>query len=134
MNGQSIWMSMLQIAAVAIVVVIVYNFLKKYLLHKIKVNKWVILVLALFSLFLPGILLTSAGINTNGTFWQYLSSGIAIMFILWFLDLMGFGAYRARSNTASKSTEVIKPKAKPNRVKNSDMEVITIKKDKKNKK
>lgn len=133
MKGQNWWSFLLQVIIIAFVVVVVYNVIKKYLLNKIKINKWIVLGLALLTLFIP-VLLTLAGVNANGPIWQYITSAIFILFFMWFLDLMGVGADRVKNNVASKNTEFIKPKAKPNRVKNSDMEVITIKKGKKNKK
>ena len=133
MKGQSWWSFLLQVVVIAFVVVVAYNIIKKYLLNKIKVNKWIVLGLALLALFIP-VVLTFAGVNASAPIWQYITSAIFIIFIMWFLDLMGLGVNRARNNVSSKNTEFIKPKAKPNRVKNSDMEVITIKKGKKNKK
>lgn len=110
----------------AIIILVVYNFIKPYLLSKVKINKWIVLVIAFLALVLPNIIMSSAGINPNSSqFLVWIPSGIFILFFLWFMDLSGFGG--KRNNTTSsfgkkgnKKDVVIKPKAKPNRVKNKD--------------
>jgi len=108
----------LELMGFAIVVIIIYNLASKYVLSKIKINKWIlltisVLVFILSSVYpLPGI-------------WSFLPSGIFVILLLWFFDLQGWGARnrmekRMEKKYAKKNDVIIKPKAKPNRVKNKN--------------
>lgn len=116
----------------AIIILIVYNVLKAFVLNKIKINKWIVFGAALLVLFLPTILV-NLGVNYTGSiWWQLIPSGIFIVLFLWFMDISGWiNRKRSDSNNSSatgtyvgygkkdkKKDIVIKPKAKPNRVKN----------------
>lgn len=119
----------------AIVLLVVYNVLKHYVLNKIKVSKWIVLALAIVVLFAPSIL-TALGVNLSANLtWQLIPSGLFIILFLWFMDLSGFiNRKKPETSKGSKSSSgtyvgygkkkdkkkdvVIKPKAKPNRVKN----------------
>lgn len=91
-----------------LLILVIYNLLRIFVLSKLNVNKWVVLSAAVLVFFLP--LLT--GINMNTTIAALIQSGLFVILFLWFMDLSGF------SNRRSKKKEVvIKPKAKPNRVK-----------------
>ena len=48
-----------------------------------------------------------------GTFWMYVQSGVVVILMLWFMDIR-------KAEKDKKSKIQIKPKAKPNRVKNID--------------
>ena len=79
-------LTILSIVAFSIVVLVVYNVLKVYVLHKVKVNKWVILGLAMVLFVVPTI------------FWpdmpkyvaNYVIPGTFVFLFLWFMDLSGF--------------------------------------------
>lgn len=108
----------------AVVILVVYNGLKRYLLDKIKVNKWIVFAVAIIILIAPSLL----GANQNNIFWLYGPSALFIIFFLWFVDLSGWNKKRSKgSNTistssyskkSSKKDVTIRPKAKPNRIKN----------------
>lgn len=84
----------------------VYILSKKFIFSKVKINKWIPLSIAMV-LFIAQILLGS----TN----KYLSYGLsifAVLFFLWFMDVNQTGGPKKKEKQI-----VIKPKAKPNRVK-----------------
>ena len=134
----------LQIIGLAIVVFIAYSILQKYVFLKFKVNKWIIIGIAIAVFIVPLIISqTFSGakfLQTNRIF-SIIQSGIFVMLFLWFMDTMGWRPKQApvksnvkTSKTKYTSTTVIKAKAKPNRLKTTDMEVIDIKDIKKKKK
>jgi hypothetical protein len=108
----------------AVVILLVYNGLRYFLLDKIKVNKWIVFAAAIIILIAPNLL----GVKQNNIFWLYGPSGLFIILFLWFVDLSGWNKKRSKgSNTTttniynkknSKKEVKIRPKAKPNRVKN----------------
>ncbi|MCH3964967.1 MAG: hypothetical protein LKE46_11900 [Clostridium sp.] len=103
-----------QIIFIAVVFMVGYRLLKKYVLVKIHPNKIVILSLAIISFLLPGgvgiVLKKNMGSNS---ILQYVSSGLFVIFFLWFLDLHNGVMYGRGKNKANDIK--IKPKAKPNR-------------------
>jgi len=111
------------IALFSVVVLSIYTLLKKFVFDKIKINKWIVLVIACIGFIAPPLVFpTLPVIVTN-----YVIPGISAVLFLWFWDLCGFMS-RAQNKVAqanynkSKSKKndiVIKPKAKPNRVKNN---------------
>ena len=116
-------MEILKIIIFVAVILIVYNLLYRFFLRKIKINKWVVFLFALMAMSIPiGLRLDPAGFVS-----RYIFSGIFLIFFLWFLDLTGLNrkmqkegeriAYN-RSNKKKKKKDIIRPKAKPNRVKN----------------
>nr|WP_207751759.1 hypothetical protein [Clostridium rhizosphaerae] len=115
----------------ALIVLVGYNLLKRFVLSKIKVkiNKWVIFAIAMVILLLPNILVAVLHINIqNNALWVYGPSSLFIVLFLWFIDLSGWNRRNSNSSNSSgtgyydkkgkKDKIVIKPKAKPNRVKN----------------
>lgn len=114
-----VWLKLgLQVIGLTIVVLIVYNLLKVYVFSKIKVNKWIIFILSIIALFLPGILRAN-GIAVDNTILGYVIGGVSVLLFLWFLDLMGWTGLGGVKTKQKKDDIVIKPKAKPNRVKNN---------------
>jgi len=112
----------LEMVIFAIAILLIYNGLKYFIFDKIKVNKWVILAIALIFLIAPSFL----GVDPKNVFWVYGSSGIFIILFLWFIDISGWNKRKTTNNTTtstyhkkgSKKDIKIRPKAKPNRVKN----------------
>ena len=103
-----------QILIFAVVAFALYSILRKTVLHKLKVNKWIvftvmIVVFIVTALFQPQL--------DDNVYLKYLTQGIFILLFLWFLDLSGFT--KRVDARAKKNAMVIKPKAKPNRVKNN---------------
>lgn len=116
--------TVLSIVAFSIVVLVVYNVLRIYVLHKIKVNKWVILGIAMVIFVVPMIIWPDMPKYVA----NYIIPGIFVFLFLWFMDLSGFIKKRNVSTTNYTSTNtkkdkkddiVMRPKAKPNRVKNN---------------
>lgn len=100
-----------KIMILAVAVLVVYNVAKKYILYKVKLNKWIILSLALIVLVLPGLL----KVNLATSVWGLLQTGLFVFLFLWFFDNTKFASKR---NEPTRKNIEIKPKAKPNRVKN----------------
>jgi len=121
----NIFIQILSIVAFAIVVLVVYNVLKIYVLHKIKINKWIVLVAALVFFMVPMLIWPTMPTYLA----NYILPGIFVILFLWFMDLSGFmkksdisksKGYKMTSSKKNKKDDiVIRSKAKPNRVKNN---------------
>ena len=129
-----------RIIGLVILVYIIYAVLKKYFFSKFKVHKWIIIGIIIAVFAVPLILSSAMGFKMNIII-STIQSGVLVILFLWFMDTMGWGPKPAPSKTNLKTnktkyatTTVIKAKAKPNRLKNTDMEVIDIKDIKKKKK
>ena len=88
------------------IIVVAYVLCKKYIFRKVRIIKWIPLSIS--------ILLFAAQILVGQTN-KYLSSGLsifAVLFFLWFMEIMQTGGPKKKEKQI-----VIKPKAKPNRVK-----------------
>ncbi|WP_426349532.1 hypothetical protein ACPWSR_17625 [Alloiococcus sp. CFN-8] len=99
-----IWI--LFIIALSLGTFIAYNFLNKYVLYKLKINRWAILSIAMVVLIAPAFL------SLNTPIWMGIQSAIFVVLFLWFVDLT-----KLKKEEAKKIK--IRPKAKPNRVKYS---------------
>lgn len=107
-----------------IVILVVYNVLKAYLLESIKINKWIVLTAGLAVTLVPALIWP----EIQKTFWYYIQTAISLILFLWFMDLAGWSK-RAVSN--NEKNKVIRSKAKPNRInKSKGMEVLGKKKKK----
>lgn len=107
-----------------IVILVVYNVLKAYLLESIKINKWIVLTAGLAVTLVPALIWP----EIQKTFWYYIQTAISLILFLWFMDLAGWSK-RAVSN--NEKNKVIRSKAKPNRInKIKGMEVLEKKKKK----
>lgn len=107
-----------------IVILVVYNVLKAYLLESIKINKWIVLTAGLAVTLVPALIWP----EIQKTFWYYIQTAISLILFLWFMDLAGWSK-RAVSN--NQKNKVIRSKAKPNRInKSKGMEVLEKKKKK----
>ena len=114
------WLTVVfQVLFFVVIFLVVYNQLKIRVLSKLHPNKWLILVLALIAFFVPTFIATYFKYTLNGTVWQYVQSAVFIIFFLWFIDLRSGAIYNStkRGTINKKNNIVIKPKAKPNRVK-----------------
>jgi hypothetical protein len=117
-----------QMLLFSVIVLVVYTALKRYVLAKIKINKWIVFAVAVVVLILPNILVSALKLNIqNSIFWVYGPSSVFIILFLWFVDLSGWNRRGKSSTTTSAATfgkknnkkdVVMRPKAKPNRVKN----------------
>lgn len=127
--GSSIWMSILQIVIFSVIVLVAYNILKIYVLVKIKVNKFVIFGISIVVFFILSIVPPLLKINIQGSIWSFVTAGVFIILFLWAMDIhRGRMVIEEKGNSTyvgkkSKNDNVkIRPKAKPNRVKNINKE------------
>ena len=113
----------LEIILFSIISLIAYSALRVYVFSKLKINKWVVLILALAIFLIPNFLWPTMPIVVN----KYIIPTIFVILFLWFMDLCGFlkGFDNVKTDNNSNykkynksNNSVIKPKAKPNRVKN----------------
>lgn len=110
----------------SVIVFIIYQLLKKFVFDKIKINKWIVLAIGIVLFMIPLIFFPAMPkIVAN----LILPGGFVICF-LWFLDLTGFmnkiekkaetTTYNTMNKRKNKKDDIqIRPKAKPNRVKNN---------------
>lgn len=108
----------LSIIVFAFGVLLIYQVLKPFVLDKIKVNKWVILVAAMVEFIVPSVIWPTM----PNIFVKYIVPGIFVILFLWFLDLSGYMKRNKQrisnyNRNKDKKNIVIKPKAKPNRAK-----------------
>ena len=113
-----------------IVVLLLYNTLRVYVLYKVNINKWIILALAAVAFLVPNILWPK---QVQEAPWQYLQTGVFLTLFLWFADVSGLSrkSLEAKNKKNNKNNTVIRSKAKPSRVNSNDMEVIKTDKKKK---
>lgn len=123
-----ILITILSIVAFSIIVLVIYNVLKAYVLEKVKVNKWAVLALAVVLFIVPMVIWPNMPKYVS----NYIIPGIFVVLFLWFMDLSGFmknkntSKQNSKTNITSSNSKkdkkkevVIRPKAKPNRVKNN---------------
>ncbi|MDF2502693.1 MULTISPECIES: hypothetical protein [Clostridium] len=117
MNNIS-WSNTLPMVIVVIVIMLIYNVLRRFIFDKLRVvkwSKWVVLAIAI----LLGLLNGYIGNKFNPTSLPYyVCLGVFIISIFTFFDLMGWGRKSYAPKANKKDDIVIRPKAKPNRVKN----------------
>ena len=103
----SILLSILYFVVLLAVMIGAYVLCRMYVFTKVRINKWIPLAIAII-LFI--IQLRLGAIN------RIVSSGVSILivwFLLWFIEILQTGGPKKKEKKI-----VIKPKAKPNRVKN----------------
>ena len=88
------------------IIVGTYVLCKKFIFSKVKINKWIPLSIAIV-LFIVQVLL-----GTTHKYFSYVVSVFSVSFFLWFMDIIQTGGPKKKEKQI-----VIKPKAKPNRVK-----------------
>lgn len=110
----------------SVIVLVIFQLLKKFVLSKIKVNKWIVLAIGILFFLLPPLFIS----NLPPVVVNFVLPGIFVIFFLWFLELTGFmkkvekkteeTTYKKISAVKKKKADIeIRPKAKPNRVKNN---------------
>jgi hypothetical protein len=106
------WLIMgLEMLGLIIAILVIYNLLKIYVISKIHANKWVVLASAVIMFMIPIFLRLDLP-------WNLIPSAITVILLLWFMDLSGLTGKRYVAKS-KKDEIVMKPKAKPNRVKNN---------------
>ncbi|MCI6277949.1 MAG: hypothetical protein MR639_14685 [Clostridium sp.] len=100
----------------SILIIMVYNLLKIFVLEKVKISRWIVLAIAIVGLVFP----TIPSIGFTGNIAIFVKSAVFVIFFMWFFDITrgDIGDYKQKKE-AAKNKIVIKPKAKPNRAKNS---------------
>jgi predicted membrane protein len=110
-----LWLNViLQVLFIAVIFLVVYNFLKSHVLYKLHPNKWIILLLSIASFIFPPVIAAQFKYNLNGTVLQYVFSAVFLILFLWFIDLKSGAIYNSGKKTQKDIK--IKPKAKPGRV------------------
>lgn len=104
----------LMLLAFTLVIIIGYNLLKIFVLSKYKPNKWIIFAIALA--ILTGSNPAKLGYNTIP---GLAVSAVFAIFVLWFVDLFKDDRLEMK-NVKGKKDIKMRPKAKPNRVKNNN--------------
>ena len=111
----------------SVIVFILYQGLKKFVFDKIKINKWIVLAIGIVCFMVPPLFLPQMPVIVS----NFVLPGCFVIFFLWFLDLTGFmkkvekkaekTTYNTMSKRKNKKDDIqIRPKAKPNRVKNNN--------------
>ncbi|GKX66772.1 hypothetical protein [Inconstantimicrobium mannanitabidum] len=109
---------MILIAIAAILFSLIgYSFLNIYVLRKFKPNKWIVLASAIIMFACPVVI--NAITKTQNLIVNLVFSIIFFILTLWFFDLYKYG--QNKKNVKQKEIK-IKPKAKPNRAKQSNNE------------
>ncbi|ASW43620.1 hypothetical protein [Clostridium isatidis] len=98
------------VTALYIVIIVAVMFLlmtlgRKFVFSKIRVNKWIILGITILSFVLQFI------INPQNFWLKNLFTVVTVWFFLWFMEIQTTGGPKIEKKI------VIRPKAKPNRVK-----------------
>lgn len=88
------------------VVWVAFKFGRKYVFSNVKVNKWILLGIALSGLAAQALLKSVSPIINIGL------TIVVVFFFMWFMDLQISGGPKKKEKQV-----VIKPKAKPNRAK-----------------
>ncbi len=105
------WQLLISVANIVVMLAIVlaaYGLCKKFLFSKVRINKYIPLAAAIVLFVIQ--LIKSNKIN------PYVNYGIslfAVLFFLWFMEIVQTGGPKKQEKQIK-----IKPKAKPNRVKN----------------
>ena len=103
-----IFVLILQIILLAVVIFGGFSLLSRFVFNRVKINKWIILVAAIIIFLIPMFIPMNQ--------WIMLAiSAVATILFLWFLDILRNGYPKLKKE----KKVVIKPKAKPNRVKNN---------------
>lgn len=79
---------------------------KKFIFSKVRINKWIPLAIAII-LFIIQVFIGQSNIYVSSVF-----SIFTVLFFLWFMDIMQRGGPKKKEKQI-----MIRPKAKPNRVK-----------------
>ncbi len=109
------WINLLVIFALSIVIFALYTMANMYYLSKIKINKWLVLGIAMVFLII-GVILPAYSTNQ---ILNYIPTGIFVFLFLWYADLSGLSKIGAPKPKIEPKT-TIRPKAKPNKLKYLD--------------
>lgn len=108
------WGNLLNIFIISLLIFVGYTVANIYVLSKLKVNRWLILGVAVAFLIIGMIV----PYYTDNVVLTYVPTTIFVFFFLWFADVSGFTGFGKKKAEASKPA--IRPKAKPNRIKYAD--------------
>ena len=102
-----IFKSVVTFVLLFVIILIAFSACKMYLFKKIRINKYIPLAIGVV-LFILQLLFAKGNRILN-----YALSILAVLFFLWFIDIMQTGGPKKKEKNIT-----IRPKAKPNRVKN----------------
>lgn len=105
-----IFLSILSFVLVLLVIILLYGVAKAYIFNKVRINKFIPLAISIVLLicqFAFGKLISNYWLSQGFTI-------ITVLFFLWFFDIQQTGGPKKKEKPIK-----IKPKAKPNRVKNA---------------
>ncbi len=109
------WNNLLIIFIVSVAIFALYTVANMYFLSKIKISKWLVLAISVVFLII-GVILPAY--STNQII-NYIPTGIFVFLFLWYADLSGLSKLGAPKPQVENKT-VIRPKAKPNKLKYVD--------------
>ncbi|WP_300350255.1 hypothetical protein [Clostridium sp.] len=101
--------SILQLILVVVLVFGGFSLLSRYVFNRVRVNKWIILAAAIIIFLIPMFV-------PMNTWIMLIVSAISVMLLFWFFDVQRNGYPKVKKDKKI----VIKPKAKPNRVKHNN--------------
>jgi len=91
------------------IIVGAYVLCKKFVFGKVRINKWIPLSIAII------LFIVQMFLGQTNKYISYVISIFVILFFLWFMDITQTGGPKKKEKQI-----VIKPKAKPNRVKKNN--------------
>ncbi|MDP4146061.1 MAG: amino acid permease [Bacillota bacterium] len=113
MNNFSIQL-IIQMIAIVIIVMVLHFALRKYVFPKLKVNKIIVGIVTILLFLSDNVVGVKLGTNSPV---YYILMILFLTSLFYFFDAMGWSR-NTRTKTGSKNDITIRPKAKPNRVKN----------------
>lgn len=111
----SFFMTILSFLLMFAVIMVVYVLCKKYVFSRIHINKWIPLAIAVILFIIQIFLEYVEFLQPITKYATIVISIFTVIFFLWFMDIMQTGGAKKKGTQI-----VIKPKAKPNRVKKKD--------------
>lgn len=108
--------TLLQILGFAVIILVLFNLLKVYVLSKIKVKSSIVLTAAILVFALPILISGVLRYQLSPIILNYVQMPLFVLLFLWYMDLIGFGT--GKNIKKDKKDDIkIRPKAKPNRIK-----------------
>ncbi|MBE6051276.1 MAG: hypothetical protein E7214_11690 [Clostridium sp.] len=105
---KAVLLNILLFVVMFVVLMAVLVLLKKYVFSKIRINKYIPLTIAIIGLIIQFVFKVGNNLAGMGL------SAVIVIFFFWFLDIHQTGGPKKQAKKI-----VMKPKAKPNRVKNN---------------
>ena len=85
-GGLMIWQNLLLALSITIIIFITFSILKRYVLNRLSVNRWIVLIASIFLWFVP--IMLKYLFNIGNIFYiSILFYAVSVLSFLWFLDL-----------------------------------------------